>query len=283
MKQDRNSITFNGLGTIWIVELIDSVHFPTKLKNSILSEVQKFDNDYSRFKPSSYIGKLNIHKSILDPPEELIDMFSFAHKMFKVSQGVFNISVGGTLQRLRYGDTKTSRDVNLHFWDKVIYDNRSITIPIESAVDFGGFGKGWLLDKLAMLLENAGYLHYIINGGGDIVLSSDKPVELGLEHPYDSKKIIGTTLIQHGSLAVSSTVKRQWKIGHTTSHHIIDPITNDSSQTPIISTYVRGQTALITDTLATILLLRPEMKDEFEKYFNVQAILIHKDQISSTS
>lgn len=272
-------IEFDGLGTHWWVELLGHNTFPDELSDFIVSTAGLFDDTYSRFHDETLIGQLNIHKRLIRPPQELIDMFDFAYKMYVATEGAFDISVGGTLQRLGYGDTKTSASTTPHFWDTVICDSEQLSIPQGSAVDLGGFGKGWLLDKLAVLLEKRGYPNYLVNGGGDIVLSAAEPIELGLEHPYEPSKIIGTTKFERGALAVSSTIKRRWAIGGQTQHHIIEPLKDGATDSPVVTAYVCGKTALIADTLATVLLLRPELKDKLEKQFNVEAILVTDAQL----
>ncbi len=283
MKPKRsNIIEFEGLGTIWSVELLGYNDFPADLADFVRSTVKLFDDTYSRFKEESLIGQLNIHKKLVQPPKELLELFVFAHKMHTATNGAFDISVGGTLQRLGYGNTRTARAAYPGFWDEAKFDEKEIVIPDKSAIDFGGFGKGWLLDKLAVLLEQRGYPHYIINGGGDIVLNSPMPIELGLEHPYDPSKVIGTTKITQGALAVSSTVKRRWLHNGTTENHIVDPFKDSSTDSTVVSTYVRGKTALIADTLATVLVLRPDLKAQLERRFDVEVIIVTQNQVTQS-
>lgn len=280
-KKSVARFTFDGLGTTWWVELLGfATTFPKALSDQLTTMTALFDDTYSRFHDETLIGQLNVYKRLSHPPDELLEMLRYARKMHSQTDGVFDISVGGALQRLGYGDTSTAQSTVPNFWSEAKLSRDEIVIPRESAIDLGGFGKGWLLDKMARLLEQRGYPHYLINGGGDIVVSAAEPIELGLEHPYDSSKVIGTTKIQHGALAVSSTMKRRWDKDGTTYNHIIDPTDDTVTNSPIIVSYVKGETALITDTLATILLLQPESKARLEELFAVQAILLTADQLA---
>lgn len=275
------TLTTEGLGTRWIIELVgDETTFPTDLSQLLLTTISLFDDTYSRFKPDSLVGQLNRNTTISNPPRELIDMFAFAHKMHIATNGVFDISVAGSLQKLGYGDDNGSKSVYEGFWDEAVYSTKEIRIPRGSAVDFGGFGKGWLLDRLALVLEHHNHPFYVINGGGDIVLSAQGPIELGLEHPYDPTKVIGTTQIIKGALAVSSVVKRRWIKDGQSYHHIIDPVTAKPADNGVVSTYVKGTTALITDTLSKIVLLRPELEAKLRAQFDIQTIIIREDQLA---
>lgn len=274
------NIEFDGIGTHWWIELLGKDEFSDELVDFITGTTSLFEDMYSRFHDETLIGQLNIHKRLAKPPQELLDMFEFAQKMHDATDGAFNISVGGTLQRLGYGDTKTAESAATNFWHEATFNRNEIVIPKESAVDLGGFGKGWLLDKLAVLLEKHGHNYYLVNGGGDIVLSSHEPIELGLEHPYESSKIIGSTKLSRGALAVSSVTKRSWKKSRSLHHHIIEPLSDKAADSTVVSTYVRGKTALIADTLATVLLLRPELKTRLEKQFDIETILVTADQLA---
>jgi len=274
-------MTAEGLGTRWIIELLgDEATFPQDIAKHIKTTITLFDDTYSRFKRDSLVGQLNRKSILYNPPKELVDMFAFAHKMYDATEGAFNISVGGTLQKLGYGEGSDSEHTQPNFWEYTTYTVNEIHIPNGASVDFGGFGKGWLLDQLAAMLEMRGHQYYLINGGGDIVVSAPKPIELGLEHPYDPSKIIGSTPITKGALAVSSVVKRRWVKDGQTYHHIIDPATAKPADNGIISTYVKGETALIADTLSTIVLLRPELEAKLKAQFKVQTIIIRNEQLA---
>jgi thiamine biosynthesis lipoprotein len=156
-----------------------------------------------------------------------------------------------------------------------------IRIPDDAELDFGGFGKGWLIDDLGRLLRDEGYDQFVINGGGDILVSSPSPIEFALEHPTDSTKKIGTTRISQGALAVSSSVKRAWKQGDKSYHHIIDPRLGGSSDSVIISTYVKADSALIADTMATLLLIAPEQDETLRQQFSLETILLNQRQLKS--
>jgi FAD:protein FMN transferase len=270
---------FDGLGTHWWIEILDDSPMGD-IAAVISARMLQFQSDYSRFDASSYIGRLNHDKRINDPPAELVHMLLFARDMHRATDGIFNISVGSTLGKLGYGTAQSGTHLKSEFWDGVVIDTAHITIPRTSEIDLGGFGKGWLIDQMGELLERRGYDAFIINGGGDILVRSDSPVELALEHPTDPTQRIGTSRITRGALAVSSTKKRVWKKGDTPHHHIIDPRTDASSASAIAATYVRADTALIADVMATVLLIAPDMDDALSAAYDLQTILVSESQLA---
>ncbi len=282
MKQKPKYIGFDGLGTHWECEFIGDVSNAkiVRLEKLLLAELHNFDTSYSRFLDNSLVGALNRRHKLYNPPDEMLNMLTFAKKMHDLSDGVFNISVGGQLHAKGYGNPNLAQEVDADFWDKASFTKELVSIPRGSTIDFGGFGKGWLIDKLCKIISNQGINNYIINGGGDIYVHSDTPKLLYLEHPTDQSKTIGQTSVAKGALAVSSTIKRRWVQDDKSHHHIIDPSTGQSSDSEVVSSYVRAESALIADTLATILIVKPQLKQKLEKQFNARAILIKRSQLA---
>lgn len=275
---NKPDLAFEALGTHWQLTFLGDAVSETVAEH-IIATVSAFERAYSRFLPDSLLGQLNHHKVLRKPPHKLIRMLSFANEMYEASGGIFDISVGGTLNRLGYGKADPVVDRQSELWHKIIITNDTIRIPENCQLDFGGFGKGWLIDELAELLEDAGCSHYVINGGGDIRINANNPVEVALEHPLDPTRMIGTTRITHGALGVSSSVKRVWRQNGKAYHHIIDPRTTTSSASEVISTFVRANTARIADAAATILLVEPGLEEQLAARFNLKTILIKRDQL----
>lgn len=269
----KSVIEFEALGTHWWITLIDSLADAT-LTTALTSRIEQFEHDYSRFNSDSLIGQLNATKQLDNPPDELRSMLQFAKEMYIATDGVFNISVGGSLTGIGYGKGDKKAKVDQAIWDNVVITKSKIIIPANCELDFGGFGKGWLIDELGTLLKAHGRNQFIINGGGDILVNTLKPVELALEHPRDSTKKVGVTRIQNGALASSSAIKRAWKHAGKKQHHIIDPRSGKPSKSKVVSTFVRANSALVADVMATILMIAPELNDQLRKTYQLKTILL---------
>ncbi len=277
----NNTYEFDAIGTHWWCERLDGEKFSSLIQDEFEQYTAKFTQRYSRFRDDSLVAELARTRELQRPPKEMLDMLTFAQEMFEVSDGSFNLSVGACLHALGYGKRKYSGKIIQSFHDTVQFSDEKIIVPKGLMLDFGGFGKGWLIDEYAKILHKYGVNYFLINGGGDLYVQAEQPIEFALEHPYDASLKIGQTRIQDGALAASSVMKRVWKDGKTTAHHIIDPQTGEPSNTDVIATFVKAKSALIADTLATILILRPELREQLEKRYSAQIIVVTKDQISS--
>lgn len=272
--------TFESIGTHWWFESLEHENpLRPDVKKALKEAADAFDHLYSRFRPDSLVGELNSHGQLQDPTQELLDMLAFCEEMFLATDGAFNITVGGTLHRLGYGSRGLAAPVRHDFWDLVQYDHSRITIPPHTTIDTGGYGKGWLIDSLAALLREYGYAQFLINGGGDLFVQSNEPVTIGLEHPYDPSLSVGETQIIRGALAVSGAVKRSWRHAGKTYHHIIDPRSESSTNNGVAGVYVRASSALVADVMATVLMIRPDLKAELSDRYDLRVVVVYGTQL----
>ncbi len=260
-RSSKHSFSFDALGTKWWIELpllpgLSRANY-SDLESKVLDCVTQFEQDYSRFRPDSLLSQLNSKKSLDKAPSEMIDMLQFAISTFEVTGGVFNISVGGILEQRGYGmkpdmnselSTDLNRDINF-VGDKV-------RISQKTRLDFGGFGKGWLIDKIGRLLADNQVAHFIINGGGDILVSGVEATEIALEDPTNSSELLGVVNITNGALGVSSNNKRRWKKGSATYGHIVSDTTVDDE-----GVFVLSDSALHADVVATCVLASRDLVD----------------------
>lgn len=263
---------FNALGTHWWIEPLGQP-ITKKHWKLLKKEFNRFESLYSRFRINTEVSKLNKNGFINNPSSELIEMFEFAKNIYDATDGVFNVFVGGILESIGYGHGENSEiDIN-SIWDSVQISKSKISIPKNAHVDFGGFGKGWLIDNLVEILTKSGLDTFIINGGGDIYVKSNVPIEIMLEDPFDPTKCFGSTKITEGALAASSVKKRAWRMGETDYHHIINPETKNSSE-GAFATFVRASDALTADCLATCLIIKPSLKEKLENDFGIKSIVV---------
>ena len=271
-----NRYEFDSIGTHWWLEILDDSHeFTPELITTLTSTADQFDQRYSRFRDDSLVSELWRSGRLSYPPAEMVRMLTFAREMYEVSEGAFDITVGNDLHRMGYGKRSIARDINTSkLWDEIVLTPVEIILPVEVMLDFGGFGKGLLVDQFVRDMRLAGVKQFIINGGGDLYVHSDKPVRIRLEDPYDASKFIGGVDIERGALAASNTIKRVWQDGAAQKHHIIDPRTHDSSKTSVIASYVTARSALVADAMATILILRPELEQTLSERYHLKTMLV---------
>ena len=243
-----NQITLEALGTKWEI-LIDQKNLlfdTTEVKKIITT----FEQNYSRFKPESLVSQINAGKKIKQTTE-LQRLIAFGKELEVISEGYFQSQPGSNLARLGYGSGT-------------------------QGLDFGAYGKGFLIDKVAEYLQKNNCLFFLINAGGDIFAtekSNQDSWKVALEHPTSNNTAIGTVLLKNKALAASSPFKRSWNKNTQTNNHLINGKTGESI-TQSRAVFVISDTAQVADGLATTLNIVPyQMIVTIAKKFNVEYLV----------
>jgi thiamine biosynthesis lipoprotein len=244
-------LEFPALGTHWWISLPEDTD--EELANKLIGIVTEFENNYSRFDDTSHISKLNDNKIIKNPSDELVNMLTYALDVYEATDGIFNISIGSKLERNGYGHKEDKNSAVSHSLKSDIHISKNdIKLSDTTRIDLGGFGKGWLIEKLTGFLKNEGIYDFHINGGGDITVGNYES-SIYIEHPLDSNLQIGEINLINKSLASSSNIKRSWTINSKNHAHIVHPIINKNIE--ILSVHVLGDSILFADTFATVFML----------------------------
>jgi thiamine biosynthesis lipoprotein len=144
--------------------------------------------------------------------------------------------------------------------------NLSIHLPADMKIDLGGIAKGWIAERAARLLSQYAS-SCAVNAGGDMFLvgypHGKDCWEVGLEDPRDPKVDISVLLLQEGAVATSSVMKRAWKQGDISRHHLIDPRTGEPANTSWLSVTVLAPHATTAETFAKAFLIANEEETQW--------------------
>jgi thiamine biosynthesis lipoprotein len=139
--------------------------------------------------------------------------------------------------------------------------NSTIRLPADLQIDLGGIAKGWIAERAARLLSQYSS-SCAVNAGGDMFLigypHGKDCWEVGLEDPRDPQVDLTLLLLQEGAVATSSVVKRAWKQGNVSRHHLIDPRTGEPAITSWLSVTVLAPHAAAAETFAKAFLIADE-------------------------
>ena len=242
---------------------IDAKIFPL-----VWQEIRQFEKRFSRFLASSELSQINRKAGqAVEISPEFKDLILACQKMAKATQNLFNPFILPALQSAGYIGSWPNIDIkknNLDFSNRRIcnIDNiklmkNTILIPSNCALDFGGIGKGYLLDKIAAIIERHKIKNYWLSFGGDLIFAGHDEQKIGwqvgIADAKNPKKEIDIleTFGQKMAVATSGVVKRKgegW-------HHLIDPGTGRPAESNILTATVVAQSATLTDVLAKSLVI----------------------------
>lgn len=128
---------------------------------------------------------------------------------------------------------------------------RGITLTRPLVLDLGAVAKGLAIDLAARELSPFG--DFAIDAGGDLYLaghnSSGTPWSVGIRHPRDVSRLIGSIRVSDMAVCTSGDYERP-SPRLAGGHHLLDPRTNGSAEGAASVTVV-APSALVADALGT--------------------------------
>lgn len=219
----------------------------------ISSTIQNFESRYSRFLSWSILSQLNAKKSI-NADQEFLTLIHKWLDAFHDSWWFFSPFVWSSLVELGY-DKQYSFEASTWWWipeSVFLIQDTILTLGPKTNFDLWGYGKGFLIDKIAEYFESQEVQNRIINGGGDIRFSwKDHAYQnlLGIPHATDPTLLIAERSASSWAIASSSSLVRN----RGKHHHLIDPNTWTSTKHDVLSVSVFASTACLADIWATAL------------------------------
>jgi thiamine biosynthesis lipoprotein len=267
---------YQALGTKWYLEVFEKIpeqdqeRITVGIKNIIVS----FEEKYSRFKPESLLNLLNIKRSI-PHDKEFAEILLLADEAHKKSDAIFDIFIKDKLIEKGYGSGEVLHDEEKSTF---VVNDTSIVLTGKKSLDFGGIGKGYLIDKLATYMKEEGLKDFLINGGGDMYVTEDHgmPIKLFLQHPLHPDEAIGYIEIKNKSFCNSSSYVRMWEKDGVKQNHFV----TDKENEIWAASYVVGDTAVSADIAATILCIASNDEQKLSQYgkaFGVSYLVYDKD------
>ncbi len=272
MQLVRASDTKHALGGPASIHLISEKN-ETELEallGTLWREIFYFEKKFSRFLPSSELTRFNKKAGTKVPISPAMhDVLSAAKHYADVTNDLYNPFILPALQRAGYKNSAAdgyTADPAPDYTDRHVVKSVELQIgknwaliPHGSAIDLGGMGKGYLLDRLTQLLKAESLHGYWVELSGDIITygydETNSPIAVGIQNARDITQsrtdvhAVGTG----GTMAVatSGTFKRDAHDSSQFTHHIIDPRSGSPAQTDVLLATVCAPSALAADIAAS--------------------------------
>jgi thiamine biosynthesis lipoprotein len=266
--------TKHALGSDAVLTVVadDSDHAKSLLQ-TLWQQVDEFEARFSRFRVDSELSRFNATAgSETAISSEFHDLLVAARKLSLDTDGAYNPFILPALQQAGYIGSWPSpqqADSRLDFSSRRIFPISSLnisdgkaTIPADAALDFGGIGKGYLLDQLADIAYDKHVKGYWFSLGGDIICEgyneAGEPWRIGIQAAIDpSTAIANTTNIDGGLMAVATSgiTKRHGSQDGRSWHHLIDPRTGLPTDSDILTATVVSLKAVHADVYASCTVL----------------------------
>jgi thiamine biosynthesis lipoprotein len=249
-----------------------------RLYSDISGWVQAFEARYSRFIETSLISRINTAGSeAVEIDDELISIFKLCDWFHWASRGLFDPTMLPLILLWDYQkECPTVPDPKallaareLVDWKAVKREGTRVMLPREGmALDIGGIGKEYAVDRVIEMAQAAGLRHVMVDFGHDVrTLGSPPeggPWRVGLEDPREPGRCWSGVGVSSMAIASSGTYARGFERHGKRYGHIIDPRTGYPVDNGCLSVSVVAPTCTEAGILATAaLILGP---DEFSHF-----------------
>ena len=255
----------------------------------VFSTAQRFDALFTTYAPHSPLSHLNAQagQGLQAVPAEVSDILRLSQRYADLTNGAFDITVRPLLSLWRHAETtqtqptatairRTLRFIGsqkLHFAAP-----HRVGLPAPSmALDLGGIGKGYALDRIAKQLHEQRLTNALLNFGQSSLWALGRPTDgegwrLLLRQP--NGEIIGVATFSDQAVSISGSLGQSMQVEGQRYGHIIDPRTGRPVQRDLLACVV-APSAAQAEALSTALLILGEQEglDLIEQLDGVEGFL----------
>lgn len=227
----------------------------------------------------SDIARLN-RAPLLTPQQvdpRTYEVLSWAQKISALSDGAFDITVGGKLVAAGFlpkpADTEwPSEEAN--FRDLSLLSDNRVLLRRRAWVDLGGIAKGYAVDRATATLKRNGVDSGIVNAGGDLyVFGAPQPIHI--RHPEDASQLFSLGTLTDAAVASSSGCFTERREDGASADPLVEPRRNTTVRWQQ-SVTVLAPRCLIADALTKVVRLAPRRAAKILPQFGAQAIIIDR-------
>ena len=250
------------------------------LQADIDAVLQQVDGEFSMFNEQSTVARINRGDTTVERSEMFNEVYQLALAVNSETDGAFDITVAPLVNAWGFGfkheQMPTAAQVDS-------------LMKISNQMDFSAIAKGYGCDVVARLLESKGISNYMVEIGGEVVVSGHnakgEPWHIGITKPVDDSLSVDSELqailsITDKAMATSGNYRNFYYQGGRKYAHTIDPRTGYPVQHSLLSATVLADDCATADAYATsfMVLGLEGAKAVLGRHPELMAYLIYTDE-----
>lgn len=265
---------------------------------SIDQKFAELDSALSIYKSYSLINQFNNSEKGITMDEHLFKVVQRSLKIWKESNGIFDISILPIVEAWGFGvkrhsnqpsDQTIEQALSCSGSDKLHVIGRQLIKDIPCLkIDVNGIAQGYSVDVIANYIESRGVKNYLIEIGGEIRVKGRKypgnqVMRIGIEQPADDEKeesgFSKIIELKGGAITTSGNYRKYLQNGSKKLSHLMDPKTGRPLENELISVTVRTSNAMSADGYDNVL-IGMGIKKAFaflKKHKELEAYFIYQD------
>ena len=274
-RTEQLTLAGRTMGTTWsvVVAAPDPALDAASLETALAERLVEINALMSTYDPDSELSRFNAAPAgeWFEVHPELLEVLEIARELAALTDGALDVTIGPLVNLWGFGAAPGKRRVPD---DAAIADAlassgfdrlalRSAPPALRKAgalyVDLSAIAKGYAVDELAELLDEAGVERYLVEIGGEIRVRGRNargvPWQVGIERPDASRRAVARTAIglETGAVATSGDYRNFFSVDGVRYSHTIDPSTGRPVSHDVASVTVIHPSAAWADGWATAL------------------------------
>jgi len=211
------------------------------LEESVVRWVAGFEAACSRYRPESTVSRINRGAGDgewVEAEADVVELLALCDWFHWLTGGVFDPTAAPLMQLWDYhkpratlpDSTLVASTRGLVGWGRVQREENRVRLPEKDmAIDLGGVGKEYAVDRVMEMVLQAGVRDVLVNFGHDLRVHGSPPEggawRIGLEDPTRPGRCWCGVGIEEGSVCTSGNYLRYLEIAGRKYGHIVDPRT----------------------------------------------------------
>jgi thiamine biosynthesis lipoprotein len=265
--------------------------------DSITRILKEFDMSLSVYEPNSLISRINKNDTNVLANEYFTTIFDKAEEAFKLSNGLFDITIAPLVNAWGFGPNKKLLmnqmviDSLLQFvgMEKVKLQNGKIIKSNPGVkLDVNAIAQGYSCDIIASFLKKMGCRNYLVEIGGEVHAHGKNPDgkswRVGIDTPSEGNLTPGQYLqtvvnLKNRSMATSGNYRKFFEENGVKYAHTINPKTGYPVKSNLLSATIVADDCITADAYATICMVSGLNKsiEIIEKSKSIDAYLIYSN------
>ncbi|MGI9224123.1 MAG: FAD:protein FMN transferase [Woeseiaceae bacterium] len=240
------------------------------------AEAWRVEDKFSRYVEGNVVASINSAAGgAIEVDAETASLIDFGNTLFELSNGRFDITSGVLREVWTFdgSDRLPSKEAVARMlqrvgWHRVDWQSPTLRMDPGMEIDFGGIGKEYAVDRVALQLREASENGMLVNFGGDLAVTRPPTKRPGWQVGIESvsaesaaaEKVI---TLRAGALATSGDARRFLLRDGVRYSHILDPRTGWPVRQAPRSITVAADTCTQAGMLSTLAMLEGDRAEVF--------------------
>lgn len=278
---EKQPFRFSGetMGTSYSVVIADSVvdsNIINETKKNVDKVLENVNKQMSTWDLKSEIALFN-NKTDNQPiiiSADFIKVLKLAKVIYFESSGAFDPTVGPLVDLWGFGkngsrysppgDDEIEQYKEYVGFDliEIVDDTMIKKKHAKTQLDLSAIAKGFGVDLVADLLKSTGYVNFMVEIGGEVVVSGQKESgkwRIGIDRPYfdavPGQNLEAILEVSNASVATSGDYRNYFVSDDKTYSHTIDPVNGKPIVNGVASVTVIAPSCMLADAMATAIMV----------------------------